>query len=172
MATDVYFTEEVRAAAGHVASTLATGGPPELREIYGRCATRGDLQVDALLEQFAVMGGGRDDMDFDAADLASIPVPTLIVHGDRDEFFPVDIPVGMYRAMPDASLWIVPGGDHVALFGPEGSRIIEGAVRFLRETSGSAAGSVPGIPSTPPRGTPDRPGTAPPPLFREPAHTR
>lgn len=135
-----HFTGEVRAAAGQVASALATGGPPELRGIYGRCATRGDLQVDALLEQFVVMGGSRDDMDFDAADLASIPVATLIVHGDRDEFFPVDIPVGMYRSMPDASLWIVPDANHVALFGPEGPRIIEGAVRFLGETAASAAG--------------------------------
>jgi len=44
------------------------------------------------------------------------PERTLIVHGDRDRFFPVNIPVEMYRAIPEAALWIVPNGGHIPFF--------------------------------------------------------
>jgi pimeloyl-ACP methyl ester carboxylesterase len=38
------------------------------------------------------------------------------VHGDRDRFFPVEIPVSIYRSIPGAALWIIPGGDHVPIY--------------------------------------------------------
>src|SRR5665647_2026180 len=38
------------------------------------------------------------------------------IHGDRDRFFPVEIPVSIYRSIPDAALWIIPGGDHVPIY--------------------------------------------------------
>ena len=45
-------------------------------------------------------------------DLAVITRPALIVHSDRDPFFPVNIPVDMYRAIPNAELCILPGTGH------------------------------------------------------------
>ena len=48
--------------------------------------------------------------------LATIKARTLIIHGDRDEFFPVAIPVEMYNAIPGSQLWIVPKGDHVPIY--------------------------------------------------------
>ncbi|MBA3577828.1 MAG: hypothetical protein H0W39_09500 [Sphingomonas sp.] len=34
------------------------------------------------------------------------------MHGDRDEFFPVAIPISMFSAIPKSQLWIVPRGGH------------------------------------------------------------
>jgi pimeloyl-ACP methyl ester carboxylesterase len=45
-------------------------------------------------------------------DLRRIQVPTLIVHGDRDRFFPVEIPVELYRLLPDAELCVLPQAGH------------------------------------------------------------
>jgi pimeloyl-ACP methyl ester carboxylesterase len=86
--------------------------PPPVREQFRRCAARGDKQVRDLVAQFRAFGHSRDDMNLTAVDLAKITASTLIVHGDRDEFFPVSVPVAMYAAIPRSSLWIVPHGDH------------------------------------------------------------
>lgn len=92
--------------------------PPEVQEMYRECASRGDVQIHQLATQFNGFHKSYDDMDFTGENLSRIPVRTLIVHGDRDPFFPVEIPVSIFRAMPNASLWIVPGGDHVPIYDP------------------------------------------------------
>ena len=92
--------------------------PPEVQEMYRQCATRGDQQVRELVTQFNGFHKSYDDMNFTANDLSKISARTLIVHGDRDPFFPVEIPVAMYRSIPNASLWIIPGGDHVPIYNP------------------------------------------------------
>lgn len=45
-------------------------------------------------------------------DLSRITCPTLIMHGDRDDFFPVHIPITMYQAIPDSQLCILPNCHH------------------------------------------------------------
>jgi len=45
--------------------------------------------------------------------LSTITARTLIVHGDRDSFFPIAIPVEMYRAIPNSYLWVIPDGGHM-----------------------------------------------------------
>jgi pimeloyl-ACP methyl ester carboxylesterase len=90
--------------------------PEEVREMYRKCATLGDEQIRQLLTQFNAFHADHDDMSFTAETLSTVSARTLIVHGDRDEFFPVDIPVTIYGAIPDAELWIVPGGGHVPIF--------------------------------------------------------
>lgn len=44
--------------------------------------------------------------------LARIDLPTLIVVGDRDEFFSVESATRLYRALPKSELGIVPDGTH------------------------------------------------------------
>ena len=90
--------------------------PPEVKEMYRECAKRGDVQIRQLIGQFNALHTDEDDMNFTAQSLSTIAARTLIVHGDRDQFFPVEIAVGMYRAIPHAELWIVPGGGHVPVF--------------------------------------------------------
>jgi len=90
--------------------------PPEVREMYRECAKRGDEQIRQLISQFNALHKNNDDMNFDAQSLSTITARTLIVHGDRDHFFPVEIPVSIYRSIPNAALWIIPGGDHVPIY--------------------------------------------------------
>lgn len=51
----------------------------------------------------------------DAA-LASIRTRTLIVHGDRDEWWPLEVTLDMFRKIPGAELWIIPNTGHNAVF--------------------------------------------------------
>ena len=111
-------------------ATMETLPRPVLEE-FRHCATRGDAQVAELLTQFRAFGDSTDDMNLTAADLARIKASTLIVHGDRDEFFPVSIPVAMYAAIPKAALWIVPGGDHSPTAGADQEDFVEVVGEFL-----------------------------------------
>jgi len=104
-----HFGEQARRIMRSVASE---GLPPEVRKQFLKCATRGPAQADELVRQFGSFKDSYTDMNFKAADLAKVKARTLIVHGDRDEFFPVSIPVSMYAAIPKSELWIVPRGDH------------------------------------------------------------
>jgi pimeloyl-ACP methyl ester carboxylesterase len=92
--------------------------PLEVREMYRECAKRGDEQIRQLIEQFNAFSEDDDDMNFTAQSLSAITARTLVVHGDRDNFFPVEIPVSIYRSIPNAALWIIPGGDHVPIYDP------------------------------------------------------
>jgi|GEM_PF-228985 len=80
---------------------------------------QGENQIHALLNAWCgfseVMG---EDMNLSSDSLANIQARTLIVHGDRDIYFPVEIPVEMYKGIPDASLWVVPNGSHLPVFEP------------------------------------------------------
>jgi pimeloyl-ACP methyl ester carboxylesterase len=92
--------------------------PQQVQEMYRECAKRGDAQISQLIAQFNALHKNYDDMNFTAQSLSTITVRTLIVHGDRDRFFPVEIPVSIYRSIPNAALWIIPGGDHVPIYDP------------------------------------------------------
>ncbi|MGO4670985.1 alpha/beta fold hydrolase [Bosea sp. 2RAB26] len=92
--------------------------PQQVREMYRECAKRGDEQISQLIDQINALGESHDDMNLTEQDLSSIAARTLVVHGDRDRFFPVEIPVSIYRSIPDAALWIVPGGEHAPIYDP------------------------------------------------------
>ena len=72
-----------------------------------------------------------DDMDIPPARLATINIPTLIVHGDRDTYFPLSIAVDLFQAIPNARLWIVPNGNHIPIFDPP-ETFAQTALSFLR----------------------------------------
>jgi len=90
--------------------------PQLVKEMYRECAKRGDEQIRQLISQFNSLAENYDDMNFTAQSLSGITARTLIVHGDRDNFFPVEIPLNLYRSIPNAALWIIPGGDHVPIY--------------------------------------------------------
>ena len=104
-----YFPEQCRAACRTV--TMPEESNPWLAELRST-HTRGDDQIRALCEQFQGFSSSYDDMNFTPPYLSTITARTLIVHGDRDEFFPVAIPVEMYHAIPNSALWIVPNARH------------------------------------------------------------
>jgi len=90
--------------------------PREVKEMYRECAKRGDEQIHQLIKQFNAFAENSDDMNFSTQSLSTITARTLVVHGDRDNFFPIEIPVSIYRSIPKAALWIIPGGDHVPIY--------------------------------------------------------
>ena len=124
-----HFPEQARAIMRR--ASLATM-PEEVREMYRECAKRGGEQIDQLVKQFNALADNADDMNFTAESLSAIAARTLVVHGDRDRFFPVEIPVNIYRSIPNSALWIVPGDDHVPIFDSK-VPFTSTALRFLHE---------------------------------------
>jgi 3-oxoadipate enol-lactonase len=75
------------------------GGPEAWQDVVHRAAhlSREDPDAHSLTEE----------------DLAGIQAPTLVVAGDRDPIVPVEEALAMYRAIPEADLWIIPHASHV-----------------------------------------------------------
>jgi hypothetical protein len=77
-------------------------------------------------------------MDFTPSSLSEITAETLIIHGDRDEFYPASVALEMYHAIPRSFLWVVPHAGHVLFFKVFGGRAPGGdifprvALDFLR----------------------------------------
>ena len=123
-----HFPEQAKAIMRR--ASLATM-PPPVRAMYRACAQRGDEQIDQLLAQFKALAGNDEDMNFTPQDLSRITARTLIVHGDRDAFFPVDIANQLHRAIPDCALWMIQGGEHVPIYDP-GVPFVTTALQFLK----------------------------------------
>ena len=51
-------------------------------------------------------------MNFTSPYLSTIECQTLIIHGDKDPFFPIDIAVNSYQSIPNSFLWIIPNFGH------------------------------------------------------------
>jgi pimeloyl-ACP methyl ester carboxylesterase len=83
--------------------------------------------------QATAWAASTDDMAFTPAQLAAITARTLIVTGDRDPLYPVEIGVALYRAIADARLWVVPGGGHGPIFGEDAPAFAAAARAFLGE---------------------------------------
>jgi len=123
-----HFPEQARAITrGSSRDTL----PQPVLEFFEGCAKRGGDQVERLLAQFRGFATSYEDMTFTPPTLGTIEARTLIVHGDRDEFFPVAIPVTMYESIPGSELWIVPNGDHVPVYGERMPEFLRVAQQFL-----------------------------------------
>jgi pimeloyl-ACP methyl ester carboxylesterase len=129
------FPEQARAVMRRSSSIDSL--PPDVREGYLHCASRGADQARELIAQFSGFKDSYDDMNFTAPYLGTIKARTLIVHGDRDFFFPVSIPVAMYDAIPRSALWIVPNGGHIPVFGPRAREFMDVALAFLHGDGGA-----------------------------------
>lgn len=123
-----YFPAQARAIMlKSTPETLTEQQLARMREIH----KHGDDQIRMLRRQFYAFKDSHDDMMFTPPLLASIRARTLIVHGDRDAFFPVHIPVQMYESIPTAQLWIIPNGGHVPVFGEQRPEFLRLATKFL-----------------------------------------
>ena len=93
--------------------------------------THGDDQIRMLFEQMRGLKDSYDDMAFTPPLLATIAARTLIVHGDRDPLYPVELALEMYRAIPSSALWVVPNGGHGPIFGAMAGPFVETALAHL-----------------------------------------
>jgi pimeloyl-ACP methyl ester carboxylesterase len=105
----------------------------EWTEMRGR-HVHGDDQIRGLWRHVREFADDRQDMNFDAASLSAITARSLIVHGDRDPLYPVELAVELYRAIPGAALWVVPNGGHGPIFGDQAGPFVTTAVAFLAQT--------------------------------------
>jgi pimeloyl-ACP methyl ester carboxylesterase len=97
-----------------------------------RSHTQGDVQVVALWDWARGLADSYEDMNFTPPALGRITARALVVYGDRDPLYPLEIGVEMYRAIPRAELWVVPGGGHGPVFGAAADGFAREALRFLR----------------------------------------
>ncbi|HYE84825.1 MAG TPA: alpha/beta fold hydrolase [Vicinamibacterales bacterium] len=91
----------------------------------------GDDQIRALWRHGREFADDRTDMNFTAAALSPIQARTLIVHGDRDPLYPVELAVELLRSIPNAALWVVPNGGHGPIFGEQAAPFVQTAAAFL-----------------------------------------
>jgi pimeloyl-ACP methyl ester carboxylesterase len=94
---------------------------------------QGDDQIRMLFGRMRALKDSHDDMAFTPPLLATITARTLIVHGDRDPLYPVELAMELYRSIPKSALWVVPNGGHGPIFGPQARPFVETALAFLRE---------------------------------------
>jgi len=124
-----YFPKEARTFMSKF--TLESLPPAEQQAMQQRHKF-GEEQVQALLKQAKGFQSSYDDMSFTPPHLATITARTLLVFGDRDPLYPVQIPVEMHASIPKSRLWIVPNGGHGPIFGDLRERFVETALSFFR----------------------------------------
>ena len=105
--------------------------PAAERENLRRRHPGGDTQIDALLASTKGFADSNDDMNFTPAHLGTITARTLIVQGDRDPLYPLEISVEMAKAIPRSSLWIMPDAGHGPVLGERWPEFLKTAAVFL-----------------------------------------
>jgi pimeloyl-ACP methyl ester carboxylesterase len=78
-------------------------------------------------ERALTLADSQDDL---RTDLSPIRARTLVVYGDHDALYPVEIGVEIFRQITGARLWVVPGGGHLPVFN---ARFAHAALDFLME---------------------------------------
>jgi pimeloyl-ACP methyl ester carboxylesterase len=92
----------------------------------------GPEQVRALWRHTQFFADSHDDMCFTPSDLARIAARTLIVYGDRDPLYPIEMAIQMFRAIPRAALRVVPEEGHAPIFiGHAKAGFVADALAFL-----------------------------------------
>ena len=89
---------------------------PESLECFRQLHPGGDPQIRWVMAQMDGFGDNYVDFDVSPEHLMTITTPSLLVWRDRDTNFPVEFGLEIYRAMPNAALWVLPAQGHVALW--------------------------------------------------------
>lgn len=92
---------------------------------------RGDAQIEALWRAPAELADNASELSFSARDLAAIRAKTLIVAGDRDPLYPLELALELYSGIQGSALWVVPEGGHLPIFGAEAPAFVERALRWF-----------------------------------------
>jgi len=108
----------------------------EWEEMRGRHSL-GDNQIRGLWRQARAFAQSYDDMNFTPPLLGTIQARTLIVAGDRDPLYPLEIFLEQYRAIARAALYVVPLGGHGPIFFEARAEFVRLCLAFLAE-SGTA----------------------------------
>jgi pimeloyl-ACP methyl ester carboxylesterase len=93
----------------------------------------GDDQIAALWRLPQSFADDPADMTSSPERLRRIEARTLVVAGDRDPLYPVELAVELFRCIAGSSLWVVPGGGHVPVFSSWREAFVRTAMAFLAE---------------------------------------
>jgi pimeloyl-ACP methyl ester carboxylesterase len=129
VSSTMYFPEQARAIMRQV--TVESQSAKEWETMRKR-HKHGDDQIVAIWQWLRDMADSHDDMNFTPPLLSKITASTLIVYGDRDFLYPIEMAVDMYRAIPRSSLWAVPNGGHGPVFLDAAPQFVKTALAFLR----------------------------------------
>src|SRR5262249_24649035 len=130
-----YFPKQARAIMRQI---TPDGHTDEEWEFMRRRHKHGDDQIRALWRMSHDFNDSYDDMNFTPPYLSTITARALIVHGDRDPLYPINIPLEIHSAIPVSYLWVIPNGGHGPIFrehtgsGVTTSQFAETALAFLR----------------------------------------
>ena len=124
-----YFPAQARAIMCKYAETLSDADRTTMRRRH----PGGNAQIETILASVMAFADSYDDMNFTPPYLATITARTLIVQGDRDPLYPLEISVEMARAIPRSSLWIVPNAGHGPIGGGYWPEFLRTAISFLRD---------------------------------------
>jgi len=123
-----YFPEQARAIMRQFSSEDRSEAEwQQMRQWH----KHGDDQIRALWRMGNAFKDNYSDMNFTPPYLATISAHTLIVHGDRDPLYPVNLAMEMYEAIPGSYLWIIPNGGHGPIFGDMAELFVKTALAFL-----------------------------------------
>ncbi|HUE56855.1 MAG TPA: alpha/beta hydrolase, partial [Candidatus Udaeobacter sp.] len=123
-----YFPPQARTVMSQYADNLTD----QQWEILRHRHPGGDAQIKALLASTKAFATSYDDLNFTPPYLSTIQARTLIVQGDRDPLYPVEISVEMARVIRQSSLWIIPNGGHGPVIGDRWPEFLKTAAAFLR----------------------------------------
>ncbi|HEY6477132.1 MAG TPA: alpha/beta fold hydrolase, partial [Polyangia bacterium] len=123
-----YFPPPARAIMATV--TVESRTDDDWREMRAR-HLQGDDQIRALWRTAHDFSTDTDDLAFTPVQFRSIAARTLIVTGDRDPLYPLEIFVEQYRAIPIAALYVIPNGGHDAVFRAARPDFVRTALAFL-----------------------------------------
>ena len=107
------------------------GMPDEEWEAMREKHPHGDQQIRELWRLSNAFKDDFVDMNFQPQDLEQIQARTFIVHGESDPLIPLEIAETIRDHIPDSSLWTIPEGGHVPVFGEEFKEFFSRASQFL-----------------------------------------
>ena len=128
------FPPSLRAAAAQFTREAFRALPDAEREALRARHVHGDEQLLRLYDMTRSFATSHTDMAFTAETLGTITARTLIVHGDRDPYYPVELAVELFRGIPQSALWVVPYGGHGPIFPPAAAQFVTVALEHLKES--------------------------------------
>jgi len=125
----LYFPEQARQI---MRQAPVENAPPEEWRAMRERHKLGDEQIVTLWEQQRGLKDSYDDVNFTPPYVSRIKARTLIVYGDRDPLYPVEMAVEMYRAIPRSQLWVIPNGGHGPIFLDAADPFVRTSRQFLK----------------------------------------
>ncbi|MBK8256918.1 MAG: alpha/beta fold hydrolase [Polyangiaceae bacterium] len=123
-----YFPESTRAFMRVAATAPRT--EQDWAQMH-RWHVHGDEQIKAIWAMSEHFANNNEDMSFTPQRLSRIQAQTLLVHGDRDPLYPLNLAHEMSTAIPHSALWIIPNGGHSPIFGEMAPLFARKALAFL-----------------------------------------